>query len=70
MAKNRVKAFKDVRNAPGGQDDRSQPTALLPGVLMGDAVLRREQSQQVPLRYTADVLGRPCIHDCECLILF
>lgn len=28
MAKNRVKAFKDVRNAPGGQDDRSQPTVL------------------------------------------
>lgn len=57
MAKNRVKAFKDVRNAPQGQDNRSQPTALSLVVLMGDATLRGEKFQQLPLLHAADILG-------------
>lgn len=57
MAKDRVKAFKDARKTTLGQVNHSQPSALSLVVLMGDAVLRGEQSQQVPLLYTAAVLG-------------
>lgn len=45
------------KKCSGGQDNRSQPTALFLVVLMGDAGMRGQQCQQVPLLYTADVLG-------------
>lgn len=57
MAKNGIKAFEDARKAPLGQVNHPQPSALSLVVLMGDVVLRGEQSQQVPLLNTAAVLG-------------
>ena len=51
------KGIRGCRKALLGQVNCSQPSALSLMVLMGDTVLRGEQSRHVPLLHTAAILG-------------